>query len=255
MNALTYVIGDEFAAFADGTRVLTASQAEDRLATGAVVWDDLDLEQGLGLSQGDCDAMQRALSTAGAPPATVERFQRRTSALPMTHKRESRHILIGPPRRIEEHAFAFALVLDAGVNDRLCDHVTGCHVSGMLLIEAARQAVSVSLEGLYNVETGNEVGHRVAAWDSIKVAFRSFVFPLPVTLQVRSVEDPGHTGPRIPVTVTVSAIQLGEVVAEIEFHMTITSARLLRRIEGMGVNRALTQAASPRPSAPQLAAE
>jgi hypothetical protein len=241
-RAVSYVVGDEFGAFADGSRILTCAQAMSRLGAGPVDWDEVDFAQGLGLAPLDCDALRQALSEAGAPRDVVDRFRHEVAALDTTHKREARHVLIGPPRQVDERSFQFGLVVDGGVHDRLCDHVTGCHVAGMLLVEAARQAVTVTLERLYNPD-----GVRVGALDSMKVTFQSFVFPLPVVLHVRCLEETQGGGPRIPMTIAVAALQLGQAVADMEFHVTIASKRLLRRVEEMAAHRIVAQATARTP--------
>jgi hypothetical protein len=87
MRTLCYMVGDAFAAFANGVRVLTASQLRQRLCDAAVDWREIDLDRGLGLGADECQLVRTALVEACAPPATLDRFRQERAALRMTHKR------------------------------------------------------------------------------------------------------------------------------------------------------------------------
>ncbi len=239
MSTTTYVVGDEFDVFADRSCILTYSQLLALLAAEQIAWHAMELEQGLGLGSRECDVLRQALFGAGAPARVIENFKLERAPAAMTHKREPGRVLIGPAVRVEPQTFEFAFVLDIATHDRLCDHVTGRHVAGMLLIEAARQATAVSLEELYNQD-----GNRAASWESMQVAFQSFVFPLPVVLRVRCEALALDAGGRLPLVITVNALQLGQSVGEFVFHMTAAPKRLLQRVEAMAANRAIIQATS-----------
>lgn len=238
MRTLCYVVGDAFAAFANGVRVLTASQLRQRLCDAAVDWREIDLDRGLGLGTDECQLVRNALVEACAPPATLDRFRQERAAVRMTHKSETGHVMVGPAVRLDPRTFEFHMVLD-GVRDRLSDHVTGQHVSGMVLIEAARQAATVALEHLHQ-ELSPDAG---ASWTNLRVNFQSFVFPLPVRLVARCDGDPeGALANQIAAPVMVTAHQMDHQVAELSFDFTLFRRALLARLEQRAATRAIARA-------------
>jgi hypothetical protein len=250
MRTLCYVVGDGFAAFANGVRVLTSSQLRQRLCDGALDWGEIDLDRGLGLGADEYELVRNALVEACAPTAIVDRFRQERAALRLTHKRESGHVLVGPAVRLGARTFEFQMVVD-GSRDRLSDHVTGQHVGGMLLIEAARQAATVALEQLHE-EISSEVG---ASWTDLRASFRSFVFPLPVRLVARCDGDPeGTHANQIAAPVTVTAHQMDHQVAELAFDFTLFRRSLLARLEQRAATRAIARAVgNGEASAPAVA--
>jgi hypothetical protein len=74
MKTLCYVVGDGFAAFANGVRVLTASQLRHRLGDVAVDRREIDLDRGPGLGADECQLVCSVLMQACAPPVSLDRF-------------------------------------------------------------------------------------------------------------------------------------------------------------------------------------
>ncbi|STU75669.1 A-factor biosynthesis repeat-containing protein [Klebsiella variicola] len=56
----------------------------------------------------------------------------------LVHKRKKENILITSPEKRDEDSYCARLILQ-DASELLCDHQTGQHIQGMVLIEAARQ--------------------------------------------------------------------------------------------------------------------
>lgn len=63
----------------------------------------------------------------------------------LVHKRKKANILITSPEKRDEDNYCARLILQ-DASELLCDHQTGQHIQGMVLIEAARQTIIATSE-------------------------------------------------------------------------------------------------------------
>lgn len=250
MKAVLYVIGDGYAAFAEHASVVTFVQLRTLLLEKAVDWSTTDLAQGLGLESAQLRMIRGELLAAGAPPHVAKHFEREHAPLALTHKHTAEHVLIGPPRRVDHDSFSFDVVLTS-VHDRLSDHVTGQHVSGMLLIEAGRQAAAVALE---TVHCDKSVDY-AATWSALRASFQSFAFPLPMTIHA-TVDSSGQArANKVDTRVAITIRQLDRTVAKLEYEIPLTRMTLLKKLEQRSALRSIEYAsehASPSPASMEL---
>jgi hypothetical protein len=216
------VVGDSFGAFAKNSGVLTVSRALELLRTSAL--EAVDLFLGLGLSETD----RRALCAAGADPALAR------ASLALTHKHFDEHVMIGPMEQAGSSVYVCSLVVNSSI-DRLSDHVTGQHLGGMLLIEAARQAGTAVIELEYRQSSPRKLG---VAWSALQVRFHAFAFPIPATLRTRVIEASvcGTEPPKLQLETTVE--QAGNVVCTVAGDLTLFDAALLQKLEAVAGARA-----------------
>ncbi|MDP1217553.1 AfsA-related hotdog domain-containing protein, partial [Klebsiella pneumoniae] len=69
------------------------------------------------------------------------------------HKRKKANILITSPEKRDEDNYCARLILQ-DASELLCDHQTGQHIQGMVLIEAARQTIIATSEKFLLAEAG-----------------------------------------------------------------------------------------------------
>jgi hypothetical protein len=189
------------------------------------------------------------LLAAGAPQHVAKRFERERAPLALTHKHAAEHVLIGPPRRVDHDSFMFDVVLTS-VQDRLSDHVTGQHVSGMLLIEAGRQAAAVALETVHDDKSIDYA----ATWSALRASFQHFAFPLPMTIHA-AVDSGDHArANRVDTRVAITIRQLDRIVAELEYEIPLTRMTLLKKLEQRAATRSI-EYANPRASSNHPAPE
>jgi hypothetical protein len=244
MATRSYIVGDSFVRFAQHDNVMTVDQLRQALATQRIDLAAIQLMPGLGLAAGDFDVLQHALRAAGATPETVARFERAQPALALTHKRDEAHVMIGAIQPQGGAEYRAEMVVN-GLEDRLADHVTGQHVGGMLLVEAARQLGIAVVELEYGEAGQKRWG---LAWSSLRVRFAAFVFPLPAVLHARGSEDQNRVRPnQRAITVTVTVEQAGQPVCEIELDVTLIDSALLATMEQKAAARALSRVELARP--------
>ena len=71
----------------------------------------------------------------------------------LVHKRKKENILITSPEKRDEDSYCARLILQ-DASELLCDHQTGQHIQGMVLIEAARQTIIATSEKFLLAEAG-----------------------------------------------------------------------------------------------------
>jgi hypothetical protein len=113
------------------------------------------------------------------------------SNLRSVHKQRSENVMISPPSQLSDNHF----VSDFQIQDtcaELGDHMTGQHIQGMALVEAARQMMlSVSENYLLAPEL---VGKSYCVLNDIQIKFERFAFPLPTEIhyELSSVKVQGN---------------------------------------------------------------
>ncbi|MDR0218632.1 MAG: hypothetical protein LBI71_07080 [Enterobacteriaceae bacterium] len=101
----------------------------------------------------------------------------------LVHKRRKANILITSPVKQENGNYDSKLILQDS-SELLCDHQTGQHIQGMILIEAARQAMIATTEKYFLNNSGISMTEKYFTLTSLNVSFLSFVFPLPVIVSL-----------------------------------------------------------------------
>lgn len=100
------------------------------------------------------------------------------------HKHKKENILITSPEKIDSENYRAKLILQDS-SELLCDHQTGQHIQGMVLIEAARQTIISTSEKYLISEANTAITANYFTLTSINVSFSHFVFPLPVAISLR----------------------------------------------------------------------
>lgn len=185
METIYILVGDEYANFAKHSNVLTVSQLMEKLE-GDHIWDgDEIFIVGLGITKNTRQFLKAALSQRGLEIVMGED----TLAPPhLTHKKHIENALISVPRKIRPLQYEFHFCVDNRM-DRLADHVTGQHISAMLLVEASRQASIAALELEYCSGRNPKSGLVIEQFTS---RFSNYAFPIP-TLITASIKEIGKS--------------------------------------------------------------
>ncbi|MCS6067566.1 hypothetical protein LNO81_12570 [Klebsiella variicola subsp. variicola] len=142
-------------------------------------------------------------------------------------KREHPHHLAG--KRDEDSYCARLILQDA--SELLCDHQTGQHIQGMVLIEAARQTIIATSEKFLLAEAGVAMDEKYFTLSSLQVAFSSFVFPLPVTIVLNVVSRKSSAHGRFTCECSVGFDQTGTRKAEVGFSFSVYDLNYITRKE------------------------
>lgn len=137
----------------------------------------------------------------------------------LAHKARSENILISAPRALDEKHYEMDLCFSSQ-NEFFLDHMTGMHIQGMALIEAARQAFLAVTEAHFLSGDGENYYFVIKSMDT---SFQNFVFPFDATLKYE-VTDVRRKDTRLGVEAAITIVQGGEVCTTINVAFTAFEA-------------------------------
>ncbi|MGQ0710031.1 MAG: AfsA-related hotdog domain-containing protein [Rhodoferax sp.] len=178
-----FVVGDTFSGTARRLpEILTETEALEKIGSAShlsgSIW--FYAQQGVDLrslsaavedfnSNTDAGARLHLVTPSCAPRATKR----------LAHKARAENILISAPRRIGEDSFEMDLCFSSQ-NEFFLDHMTGMHIQGMVLMEAARQAFLAVTEAFFLRSETSDYYFVVKRMDA---AYTNFVFPFDARLR------------------------------------------------------------------------
>jgi hypothetical protein len=249
---LVLVVGDRFTAVADSASIFTKVGLLDCLALGERHISHVVVGQGVGpraLREIQNAAKRHAADFRSGQPVAVREQVSRRLAPHEVHKRRPENVLITRPEQLDSHTFFSHLAIDDDADD-IADHVTGVHVPGMAIVEAARQAclaVTAHLAGVSGYE------HHTSTYtlNAVEVAFSKFLYPSEVRIEIKAPPWPAvrpdggmHQG-RLEITFT----QYDLVAAKVSIESTRHPASLLARLEHLGARQHQTRLLRSAPGA------
>jgi hypothetical protein len=225
------VVGDQYAEFANHQGVTTYTAFMEQLQDAAAWSGDELVVIGLGIADHALRTLLDALAARGIRDIV---WSGAVATPALTHKRKQERGLITEPRRSAARQYDMWLYCDDAL-DRLSDHVTGQHVSAMLLLEAARQAIIASVELEYVATAGTKLGMVI---DHFNTRFLGFVFPIPTKIHIE-MEEVQQTDNQLSLTGTIVFIQAGQEVCEMDMSGALYDPRLLHLVETKHARRAV----------------
>lgn len=220
MENTMLVVGDQYADFCTSDSTITLSKFDQIIDAGEA--GETQFVLGLGLDH-ECVGKIPEFQQRGINVMSRENL----AALKTTHKHFEKNILISEPYKASEGRYTMELMLN-DEQDRLIDHVTGKHVSGMALVEAARQACIACSE--IEIDIFQAEKSLSFVWNNMDVSFDRFAFPLPTKISVDiSVEDMGKSKKSMETRVLFT--QENDVVCTIKNYFEVVPSRVLNHLE------------------------
>jgi A-factor biosynthesis hotdog domain len=224
---VVYVVGDRFEGFSDNSRVTTVRQF-CKLAEVGGVTAGTRVILGQGVSRTSKQQIRSCLTASGLEASVnlVDHSSPKADRY-LCHKHRPENSLVSIPRRVDETQFEMDLVIDDGCAD-LSDHVTGQHLQGMLLMEAARQAFLAVSEAYYG-----EGLSRYFVVNTMNVEYLNFAFPLPTLIRydVDALERSRHGTLRFESTVTF--VQCAREICRVQVVFSVYGTEYLERREAL----------------------
>lgn len=224
------VVGDRFEEFLANPGTIPVSVLRRRLRRAGT--EDLVIAFGQGLTGAQVEELtglvrrgDGRVRLAQPPPVAAGRG--------LTHKHDRCNVLIGEPVRVTATAFVADLVVDERT-ETLADHLTGQHIPGIALTEAARQMwTAVTEKYLLDPDTRTRF-----VLNELRSVFHSYVFPLPATVRYDLLDhERTPVGDRFRCRVT---IRQGErVAAEVDGTYHVVMAKISAKQEAMAARRAV----------------
>ncbi|GAA3915874.1 AfsA-related hotdog domain-containing protein [Litoribacillus peritrichatus] len=230
-----FVVGDKFQNFSQINNVITASELESML-------DDQAVENNFRfyLGQGLSEETTRNLLHKAEQQAKQFLFEFNPlikSGRELSHKHQERNSMLGFPKKLSESLFEVDMLLDENC-DEMGDHVTGYHVQGMVLTEAARQTFLAVTEEYF---LGDMKGSSYFVINNLDTEYHRFLFPLPATILYQVKDSKEKKGGSLYFDIEMSVIQNGELCATVRTKFTTYDNKFLQKKEADLASAAVTE--------------
>ena len=189
---LLYVVGNNLSSSATVDDMVSVSELAEMLAEGRLDGRACVVVLGQGVGRRELDYLRHVAAVHGASGI---KFEGEPAAEPagraVTHKARAENVLITGIRQTAEGAFAARLCV-SDTNEMVLDHGSKDHLSGMVLMEAARQ-MSMAVAETYFIPTGRERWRFVI--NDWRTSFRRFLVPLDAEIVARlEAPETGRSG-------------------------------------------------------------
>ncbi|MDQ2077926.1 AfsA-related hotdog domain-containing protein [Marinimicrobium sp. ABcell2] len=238
-NRILLVVGDKFASYVKNKDAITVSQLRGLLSLPVHMLPSQSrtvLVPGQGM--GD-DCVNQLLQDAAASP-NVSHFdfslwhslpQRASSKV--SHKRNPRNTLISEPRQLSEDTFELHLMIDEDC-ELMNDHLSGQHVQGMVLIEAARQAMLAVTEQFLMPDNGIDYAF---IFNALSVSYSHYTFPVSAVIRTRITERSVDNPRRLSFAAETFVEQCGKTVSEFTMSFGAMERARISKREGMQASK------------------
>lgn len=222
-----FVVGDTFLGTArhiDG--LITETDALEKVLTSVHLDNDIHLYLQQGVDMRSLYAAVRHFNTtngkAGGSFNLVSCKRAPRSTRRFAHKNRAENIVICAPRRMSDTLFEMDLCFSAQ-NEFFLDHMTGMHIQGMALIEAARQAFLTVTEAFFLAEDERDYYYVIK---SMETEFQNFVFPFDAVLRYE-ITRASHKENRHGFDADITIIQAGTVCTRVTVSFTAFEAKTI----------------------------
>ncbi len=206
-----YIIGDRFVNFSQYENLFTVSQFLESCEKREFKANQIIVGQGINKTALETIQNRINKTSSGRKILLKERVTKKIN-MDLVHKLKPDNILITHPewfRLGNETFFTASLIIDENCAE-MADHVTGQHIQGCLLTEAARQLGIAVLEiYMFNREPDSYYYET----KKIVTEFHSFLFPLEVDMLM---SFKAKNGKNKEITAMVRFFQMGRIGCEVQ---------------------------------------
>ena len=168
-----YVVNDRFENFSDKHgAVLTVSKFRDFIASQEA-HRKVNILFGQGVDSAELERLVQVYSPVSTNINLCRVQKRPKASIFEAHKHKKRNIMVSLAEQVSETEFTLDLYFD-GDNEFFEDHMSGQHIQGMSITEAARQSFLAVSEQFFLPKT---VKHYFVI-HNMSTEFKAFVFPL-----------------------------------------------------------------------------
>lgn len=234
------LVGDRFADFASLDGAMSVSELELLLdcypSTARLLPREIVIGQ--GVSEVAVSYLRRRLDAMGLGDVIRSSAWSRPyrAGRSLSHKHNAENVLVTEPLRKTDNVFELGLTIDERC-EVMADHVTGCHIQGMLLMEAARQSFLAVTEK-YRLEHGRSYYFVI---NDFSTEFKAFAFPVDMSISLELTDHPRERSDRSTYTALITISQLGRPVTVVRTTYTAFEKSSLSEREQSLARRALRQ--------------
>jgi hypothetical protein len=226
------IVGDRFESFAHASGAMTLTEFKSWIQSSPV--GDFNLIIGQGLSR--LEKLELKALIVQDQSELACHFTLNQLLLPttrdLTHKHLDENIAISEPKQIlsnpaDDPVYEAWLTIDDAC-DEMHDHVTGEHIQGSLIAEAARQMVIAVAEKYYRVTPLAKVSF---VTHSVSLNYSDYLFPTPVMISLQMLSLRKGLGGNFRATFKIEFIQDEAVRAICEFQFSVLESKVLNAQE------------------------
>lgn len=242
-NEIVYVVGDKFAEFGKNEGVVTIGELERRIAAGGeglMLGGDSVLVAGQGLQPERVARVREALSATGYPHCVDSLRLDVVADETMTHKLSPQNIMITVPRQVGDKMFTAKIQLN-DLCAEMADHMTGQHIQGVVLIEAARQ-MFLAVVGKFLLDPARAADYYFVV-NRLSVEYLNFAFPLPLDITFTTTDRGIDAAGNVSIEAHIEISQMGAKVSDVTARFAIYRHAMMRMVESMKAKDVLDRSA------------
>jgi len=228
MNTI-FIVGDKFTGFSENDNVITISDFEKIMIKGNIESTCQFYRIGQGVSYERTSNIYKNTSHLNDCGIFVDDKSFDKSGRHLVHKHNSANSMIGFPSKLSKFLYA----ADVHIDDRcseLDDHITGQHISGMVLVEACRQMFLAVTELFYLNEFDNNF-YFVIKRNSVE--YKKFVFPIDVHINYEVLDYKVIKSGVLSFNVSMDVVQCDEVCATVCYEFVVYDELLILNKEAV----------------------
>lgn len=227
------VVGDRFYGLAGQQEVRTVSALVMELRTGGFNPGNgrATLVFGQGVSEFDLELLRVEVARAELEDLVDFREpELKLAGRGQVHKRQESNVLIANLGKERDDLYTADLRIHND-NELLLDHQTGQHVQGMVVVEAARQMFLAVSERYFAgpINPGRDYYYVI---ESMKTEFKSFLFPLPATIEYTPIRTDIENANRMSFSSCIRVTQWGRLASETLVDFVAFESAVVKGFEG-----------------------
>ena len=142
------------------------------------------------------------------------------------HKLDIKNTMISIPEKIDESNYKSYLFVDEECAE-MSDHMTGCHIQGLVLVEAARQMVNAVADKYYIND--NSVNFFVL--NELNATFRQYSFPLDIELHYKIINLKKGLNGNFASEVEINFVQNNNITTTVSIKYQAMNSKIMSNYE------------------------
>lgn len=206
VKKILYLVGDKFDNFAENDNTMTVAQLMRDINDGNFQKKVLCIF-GQGVNEEESDALQNLVYQHGLQASItfgnldILSYKENKDKV---HKHHKKNATISKPVPRGHNSYESILLVD-NASAEISDHITGQHMSGMVLLEAARQMMLAVIENVLAPKDAEEKYYVIL--NGMNIDFAHFAFPLELRIYC-NIKDYHEESDRITSTMEFAFIVL-----------------------------------------------
>lgn len=222
-----FIVGDKFRKFSENENTISISEFEKRIFKGQSYKIQRFYYFGQGVSYERINRIYKKSNELKKRGIIVGIKEIDKSAKYLVHKHNSANSMIGFPSKLSDTHYQAEVHIDDRCSE-LEDHVTGQHISGMLLVEACRQMFLAVTEQYYLKDYDNDF-YFVIKRNSAE--YKKFVFPVEITIDYKVINYEVMKPGMLKFHVSMDVIQYNKICTTVEYEFVTYDQTLIAEKE------------------------